>query len=268
MKNVTKYITGFLVLFFLFGEFTNGYAQPVPENPGFKSLVVDQAGIFSLEQTQDLERELIAFSDSTSNQIVIVTLTDLMDYQPWEVAQNIGKTWGVGQSDFNNGIVILVKPKMGNSKGEVFIATGYGLEGALPDATTKMIVEREMIPYFKQNDMFGGVKSGLIAIKALAVGEYNSDEYANKSKREMSWFPILFILIVLVLSLWGKARSAKAHSIKNDLPFWTAFMLMNQSRGHGGSYGNFTSGGGGFGGGGFGGFGGGGFGGGGAGGSW
>lgn len=263
MKTFKKSIGYFVILLFAVGFSIQSIGQPVPNNPGLKRLVVDEAGVFTSQEAAYLERELIAFSDTTSNQIVVVTMLDFEGYDKWEVAQNIGQKWGIGQSDSDNGVVILIKPKTRNSKGQIAIQVGYGLEGAIPDATAKLIVEREIIPYFKQGRMLDGVESGLRTIKALAVGEYNSDAYAANTSEQMPWFPLVFIVIVLILSFIGKARSAKSYSVGHNVPFWTALMLMNAGRGHGGSFGNFTSGGGGFGG-----FGGGGFGGGGAGGSW
>lgn len=239
----------------------------IPDRPNPMTLVVDRAGVFSGQEVAYLERELNAFNDTTSNQILIVTMANLNGLAPYEMATGIGQDWGVGQGEFDNGVVILIKPKTADAKGEIFIATGYGLEGAIPDATTKLIVANEMIPYFKQGRMFEGVESGLQVIKALAVGEYNSDAYANKGgSGGFSIFPFLFLIVVIIISMVSRARAARSYSVGHDIPFWTALMLMNQSRGHRGHYDNFTSGGGGFGG--FGGFGGGGFGGGGAGGSW
>ena len=256
----------FVAIFFLTISMVGlGYSQEIPKQDGY---VVDQAQIFSDQEVQSLKRELQAFSDTTSNQIVVVTMKDLQGYQPFEVATKIGQEWGVGQSGFDNGVVILIKPKTTQSRGQAFIAIGYGLEGAIPDATTKLIVEREMIPYFKQRQMFAGVESAIYAVKGLAVGEYNSDEYANRNTGSAPWFPFMMFFIIFLFFILGRYRAAKSYSVGHNLPFWTALMLMNQSRGHSGHYGNFTSGGGGFGGGGFGGFGGGGFGGGGAGGSW
>jgi uncharacterized protein len=117
--------------------------------------------------------------------------------------------------------------------------------------------------------MFDGVVSGVTILKSLSVGEYNSDEYAsNAGSGGESGIPFLFLFVVIVFVFINKACSARRYGRTNNLPFWTAMMLMNSTGNHGGSYNNFTSGGGGYGGGGFGGFGGGGFGGGGAGGSW
>ncbi len=242
-------------------------AGPVPPKPDPPRLVNDFAGMLTSEQVSALERKLVAFNDTTSNQIVIVTLNDLEDYQPYEVAYEIGEKWGVGQKGFDNGIVILLKPKTAGSKGQVFIATGYGLEGAIPDATAKMIVEREMIPHFREGRYYEGLDQATDVLMSLAVGEFKSDEYAGSGAREVlfSLFPLLLIFFILFLSF---SRRARQYGKANDLPFWTAFFLLSSMNNHRGHFGGFSSGGGGFGGGGFGGFGGGGFGGGGAGGSW
>lgn len=248
------------------GSFSS-WAQPLPmEKPN--GFVIDAADVFSSGQVSSLNSELQAFSDTTSNQIVVVTMSNLGGYEPWEVARNIGQKWGVGQGEFDNGIVILFKPKTANSRGQINIQMGYGLEGAIPDATAKMIIENEMIPYFRNGDTYGGIKNGLITLKSLAAGEITSDAYGRGGGKKGSWFPLIFIFLVLGISLLAKARSARSYSVGHNMSFWTALWLLNSSRGHGGHYNNFTSGGGGFGGGGFGGFGGGGFGGGGAGGSW
>ena len=260
MKTLQTYIRALLVIgLFLTVSFHSAMAQPVPENAAQK-MVVDNAGVFSAQEIQYLEQELEAFSDSTSNQIVVVTMNDFEGYDKWEVAQNIGKTWGVGHKE-DNGVVVLIKPKVGNAKGQIAIQVGYGLEGAIPDATAKMIVDNEVIPYFKQGRMFDGVENGVMILKSLSVGEYNSDQYAsNSGGGSESIIPFLFMLMVVVFIFAGRARSARTYGRRNNLPFWTAMMLMSNTGRHGGSYNNFTSGGGGFGGGGFGG--------GGAGGSW
>ena len=142
---------------------------PVPNPP---RLVNDFAGIFSADQVKELEDSLVAFDRRTSNQIAVVTMADLGGMEPAQMAYEIGEQWGVGGKEHRNGVVILVKPK-NDTRGQAFIATGYGLEGALPDATCKRIVERCMIPYFKQNDYYGGVKKAVSMIKPIAAGEYS-----------------------------------------------------------------------------------------------
>lgn len=234
----------------------------VPERPDPPRLVNDLAGLLSPEQIATMESMLVAFNDSTSNQLAVVILTDLMGYDKAELAYRIGQEWGVGQKDFNNGIVVLLKPKQGSSRGDVYIATGYGLEGAIPDAMANRIIDQEMIPRFRENDYYGGLMNGLQVLMKLASGEISQEGY-GKGKEEKIAPLILLILLILIIIFISSNGRRKMHSLGGTIPWW---MYLPQSGGSRSSWG----GGGGFGGGGggFGGFGGGGFGGGGAGGSW
>ena len=248
------------------------YAQ-VPARPQPKRLVNDLSGIFSSREVQAMERVLVDFADSTSNQIVVVTVPELYGYDKAELAYEIGQQWGVGQKEFDNGLVILIKPKTVSSNGEVFIATGYGLEGAVTDAFAKMVIEREMIPYFRQNDYFGGTAAALKVLMPVISGEISTDKYA--ASEEEGLLPALFFLafmgfvvFVLIVSSgsnnqnMGGGNNRGGRTFTATDAFILGSILGNSSGRSGGSFG------GGFGGGGFGGFGGGSFGGGGAGGSW
>jgi uncharacterized protein len=148
---------------------------------------------------------------------------------------------------------------------DIFIATGYGLEGALPDALVKRIIENDAKPAFRQNNYYEGLNAATANIILLAKGEYKGG--AKKSK-PLPWIIMLLLFLVFMLPFGIAMRNARQYSSLNGVSFLTAWMLLNQARRtHQGRYG----GGGGFGGGssgGFGGFGGGSFGGGGAGGSW
>ncbi len=234
-----------------------GAVAQIPARPSPPRLVNDLAGLFTAEQCSTLERTLVAFNDSTSNQILVLTVNDLNGQDASSFAYTVGEEWGVGQQKFNNGIVILIKPKIGNSYGDVFIATGYGLEGALPDATCKLIVEREMIPHFRENDYYGGVVAAIAVIMPLARGEYSSSEYAGKNKNKGYILPLLVVIALVLVAVFSGSKNNNSSNMGSGgtrtIPWW----MMG-----GGSSGGS------FGGGGFGGFGGGSFGGGGAGGRW
>ena len=146
-------------------------SHAIPLRPNPQRLVNDYARVFTREQAASLERMLVAFDDSTSNQIAVVTVTDLEGYAPAEYATRIGLEWQVGSEKFDNGIVLLVKPKVAGSAGQVFIAVGYGLEGAIPDAYAKRIIDNELIPHFMHGDYFGGVESACEVLMKLASGE-------------------------------------------------------------------------------------------------
>ena len=96
----------------------------IPGRPVPPRLVNDYADIFTWEEENRLERMLVALDDTTSNQITVVTVNDLEGYDPAEYATRIGLDWQVGTADFNNGVVVLVKPKTPDSNGQAFIAVG------------------------------------------------------------------------------------------------------------------------------------------------
>lgn len=238
----------------------------IPQNP--ERLVNDYAGILSFKQAADLERDLVNFNDTTSNQITVVTVSDLKGYSAAEYATRIGLEWKVGQEEFDNGVVVLVKPKIGNSYGEAFIAVGYGLEGAIPDAYATRIVNEVMIPHFKNNDYYSGIAQACDVLMKLASGEISE----MLEPEDDIIFGIIGIIIVIGISLLIIAIAMGGNGGSGD-----GFgggggrrgPIIIMGPGHnssGGSFGGFGSSGGSFGG--FGGFGGGSFGGGGGGGRW
>lgn len=232
-------------------------------------LVVDVVNILTDAEENALEAKLLKLNEQTSNQVVIVTIAELCAGDAAMTAYEIGKRWGVGQKDFDNGIVILVKPTGSAGDRKAFIATGRGLEGAIPDATAFLIVDQEMIPEFRNENYYAGLDKAVTVISELATGEYNSDAYTKKNSGSPGFAAIIPFLIVIGIWFLLFYKRTNSYARTNNLGFWAALALMGASnRGHGGHFGGFRSGGGGFGGGGFGGFGGGSFGGGGAGGSW
>jgi uncharacterized protein len=250
----------------------------VPERPEPPRLVNDFAGILDRDQVQSLEDTLVQFARETSTQIVVVITGSLGGYDPADFAYRIGEKWGVGQKGKNNGLVVLVKPKTPTEKGQVFIATGYGLEGVIPDAVANgKIIDDEMIPRFREDDYYGGIVNGTRVLMSLASQEYTAEEYQGESETPESkggGIVFLFIIIfIIIITLLGGGRNKKSFNTgSRNLPLWILLGMMN-SKSRGGSWSDFSGGrggfgGGSFGGGGFGGFGGGSFGGGGAGGSW
>lgn len=242
----------------------------IPQRPEPARLVNDLAGIFTYGQTESLENMLVAFDDSTSNQIAVVTVSDLEGYDPAEYATRIGLEWGVGSSRFDNGVVILVKPKTEESGGKVFIAIGYGLEGAIPDAYAKRIINNEMIPHFMENDYFGGVEAACITLMKLASGEISElREDSEDDELALVLFVMFFIICLVIFVIIASKNDKGGGNGGRNIYRGPVITIGNDFGTWGSSRGGF--GGGGFGsgfGGGFGGFGGGSFGGGGAGGSW
>ena len=271
------------IIFLLVSLFVIGatYAQDIPERPDPPRLVNDLANVMSSDEVLQFEAELEDFARQTSNQIVVVTVPDLAGTDIADYSFKLGEKWGVGQKDKDNGIVIIFKPKTETEKGQVFVAIGYGLEGAIPDAiANRDVVDREMIPRFKEGDIYGGLRAGTAVLMKLAAGEFSAQQYHQQASGSEGGGggAIIFIVIAFVAVIMSvlRGRSRRFYSGGSSLPFWIAMGMMNSSRNsHRGAWDSFNHssgrfGGGGFGGGGggFGGFGGGSFGGGGAGGSW
>lgn len=245
-------------------------AQWLPEKT--KQLVNDYSHVLSDQQRETLERRLVAFNDSTSNQILVVITPTIGMEDENAVAQRIGQTWGVGQKDFDNGLVILIKSKtQRENRGAVAIATGYGLEGALPDVFCKHIIDDEMLTPLGEGEYYDALVAALDIIEPVARGEYSYAQYRKDQRRSALIGLGIFVgLIALVSGLlfyyakkhpeqWkGGGNNGSSSSGGNGGIFFGGFPI-----GFGGGSRSGWSGGG-FGGGGFGGFGGGSFGGGGA----
>lgn len=259
------------------------FGQKLPEQPNPPRIVNDFANLLSPQEVQQLESKLRAYNDTTSTQIAIVVVPSLDGYDPSEYAFALGKKWGIGQKEKNNGILVLIKPKVGNERGQVFIATGYGMEGSITDARANRIIDQTIIPAFRQNKYYEGLDQATTQLIQFARGEFKADK---KGAKTVSPFASILIFIVLVAvfgiiaaiarskkytsgSVYSSGGFQRHSSAASNLPFWLLLMGMGSNlgdrhRNSGSGWSDFSGGGGG----GFGGFGGGDFGGGGAGGSW
>ncbi|MBR6439678.1 MAG: TPM domain-containing protein [Bacteroidales bacterium] len=248
-----------------------GLAQKIPARPTPPRLVNDFANIMTDKQERALEKKLVAYNDSTSTQICVVTVTSLNGTTSNDFAYQIGEKWGVGHKE-NNGAIILVLPKIGNAYGDVAIQVGYGMEAYVTDAMARRIIELEMIPAFKENNYYKGINNACDAIIGLATGAYkgnkrNSDDDSDTFGIFILIFSLLFVLFLI--KLLGRNRGGGSSGRR--LSFWEGFFIGNLMSGGGRSRGNNWGGsswGSGHSSGGFGGFGGGHFGGGGASGKW
>lgn len=243
-----KKLFAFVFLFAALFSFSQVAERPSPPKL-YNNLSKEFPNFLSESEAATIEGKLEAFSRETSNQIVVV-IVDLDGADPASYATELGTSWGVGKKDANNGIVVLISP----GTHDLFIAIGYGLEGAIPDLATKRIREEEMNPYLKSGDYFTAINKGTDKLMALAKGEINVKDYTKKKK---DWFNTILIIAVIIAAIWifsGKGGGG----------------TFSSGRGYSRGFGGFSGGsfGGGSSSGGFGGFGGGSFGGGGSGGKW
>ncbi len=231
----------------------------VPPRPNPPRLVNDLTGTLTPQQVTALENKLVAYDDSTSNQIAVVIIPTTGDYGVEEVALEILRGWGVGNKKNNNGIVLLIA----KDDHKLRIETGYGLEGAIPDITAKSIIDNDITPSFKEENYYRGIDLGTDAIIKAAEGEYRAPaNYRSKTEKGPSWLSIIFIIIFILIAIGGRRGGGGGTYVSRG--GWGG-LLGGLGSGWGSGGGGGWSGGGG---GGFGGFGGGGGGGGGASGSW
>lgn len=221
--------------------------------PKLTGQVVDGADLLSATAEKQLAQQLAAHQNATSNQVVVVTLNDLQGYSIEEYGYQLGREWGIGQKDQNNGVLLIIA----KAERKVRIEVGYGLEGTLTDAISANIIHTVIRPAFKKAQFEQGISAGATAIVEALGGQYTMKQ--ARKKRDASGLTWLFFAAIIFWPI-----------ITPFLP--SSFLNQRISGGRGrhgygsGMGGGFGSGGG-FGGGGFGG-GGGGFGGGGASGGW
>ncbi|TRX03953.1 TPM domain-containing protein [Flavobacterium gawalongense] len=257
-----------LFVCFLFTQIS--FAQfTIPEKPSFQTSVYDYANVLSTTEKVQLEEKLIKYSDSTTTQIVIITIETLKGEDIGILTPKWGQTWGIGGTAKNdNGVLIL----LAKVEKKIWISPGYGLEDRLTAGIGGEITRNIIIPEFKAGSYYKGLDKGTDAIIDVFKGKYKGERIKTKEKG----FPILplivIVIIILILISRNKGGGGNSGNRGGGGPsLLDVIILSSLGRNSGGSgFGGGSSGGGfGGGGGGFGGgFGGGGFSGGGSGGDW
>ncbi len=252
--------------------------------PPLSGRVVDEAGILPQAVKERISKKLENLEKESTDQFVVVTLKSLDGYDIADYGYRLGRHWGIGRKEKNNGVLLIVAP---NDR-KVRIEVGYGLEGVLTDFQSDRIIRDVIIPRFKDGDYAGGIEAGTDAVISLLQNPgVPAEKSSSSSKKSFDPFDIAFVILFLISSFipnlptQGSLLKSGAASgvvflimyllVQSLLPaaifavfvFFIAFFGRSSSSGTGG----FGSSGGGFGGGGFSG-GGGSFGGGGASGSW
>lgn len=181
----------------------------VPQRPSpqrlYNNLSVEFPNFLSESESDMLEQKLVNFSRETSNQICIVVTDDLNGLDAASYATEIGNTWGVGKKEFDNGIVILIKPTGSAGGRDLFIAVGYGLEGAIPDLATMRVREDEMYPYLKNGENYAALNNATDKLMALAKGEISVKDYTSQSKNDT--LKHLLIIAVIIFVIWAISKN-------------------------------------------------------------
>lgn len=139
-------------------------AEPV--FPALTGRVVDDAGILSANTRSRLDASLAQHEQQTGQQLVVVTLPSLQGYTIEDFGYQLGRRWGIGQKGHDNGALLIVAPK----ERKVRIEVGYGLEGTLTDAQSRIIIEQVILPQFRRGDFDAGVSDGAAAILGVLGG--------------------------------------------------------------------------------------------------
>ncbi len=187
-------------------------AEPLPAKP--ERYVEDQAGVLSAAAKDRLLRELDSFERQTSGQIVVAIYRRLpASAELNDHATRLFKEWKIGQQGRDNGVLLLVFTEDRKLRIEV----GYGLEGTIPDATSKRIIEEQITPRFRVGDYGGGVEAGVAAIIAASKGEYRGDGSTTASRFQSSKIKVLAFLAMLIGATLGAIGRAVAQSSKTGL---------------------------------------------------
>jgi len=244
-----------------------GFAQfTIPPVPKLQTSVYDYANVLEASEKSALEQKLIKYSDSTTTQIVVITIESLQGEDIGILTPRWGQEWGIGGSEQNdNGVIILLAKK----ERKIWISAGYGVEDRLTAGIGGEITRNYILPEFKAGSYYNGLDKGTDAIFEVLKGKYKGERKGNKSDGSPIpfFFIILFIIIIVIIA--KNKGGGNSGNRGGGGGFDLADMIILSSLGRGGfgggsSGGGFSGGGGGFGGG----FGGGGFSGGGSGGSW
>jgi uncharacterized protein len=263
----------FTLLFISFLTCNIIFAQfEIPEKPSFQTSVYDYANVLSSTEKAQLEEKLIRYSDSTTTQIVVITIESLKGEDVNQLATKWGQTWGIGGTkQDDNGVVIL----LAKNEKKIAINPGYGLEDRLTAGIGGTIIRNIIIPEFKAGSFYNGLDKGTDAIIDVFKGKFKGERKQTKGK-DFPIFPFIVIVVIVLILLARNKRGGGGNSGNNGgggPSLLDVIILSNLGRSGGGGFGGFGGGssGGGFGGGGGGfggGFGGGGFSGGGSSGGW
>lgn len=240
----------------------------IPKIPDFQTSVYDYATVLNSTEKQLLEEKLIRYSDSTTTQIIFISIESLKGEDIGILAPKWAHEWGIGQADKDNGILIL----LAEQERKIWISPGYGVEDKLNAGIVGEITRNIIIPEFKRGSYYNGLDKGSDAIFETLNGKYKGTRLPNQTEIEILPIILFILFIILIFFILYKSNNNGPGSGTgkfNGTDLVDIIILSRMGRSSNGGFGGGFGSGGGFGGGGFGGgFGGGGFSGGGAGGSW
>jgi len=235
-------------IFFLFYFFSSLlFALEIPKRP--EGYVSDYARMISASKRVKLEETLRQFEEKASNQVIVVTFPSLEGESLEDFSIRLAEAWKIGQKEKNNGVILLI---FKNDR-KVRIEVGYGLEGVLTDATSKLIIENEIVPRFKQGKFDEGIEGAINAIMAATRGEYR----VQSTSFPIDWnvvAALAVLLLILIYRFYGLVNMFSSnYTITGSgrrRSYWSGSGFGGGVSGGGFGGGGFSGGGGSFGGGG------------------
>jgi uncharacterized protein len=191
------------------------WLRPATAEPTFPELtgrVVDDAQLLGADDEAQLTADLKALEDKSSDQVVVVTVPSLQGYAIEDYGYQLGRHWGIGTKQLNNGVLLIVAP----NEHKVRIEVGRGLEPILTDALSKIIIENAILPHFRTGDYAGGIKDGVRDITEVLTGDATEVEERAKAKARhdadepvINWLMVIFWLLIISWFIWNLTRSAQ-----------------------------------------------------------
>jgi uncharacterized protein len=182
---------------------TLALAWAAPAFPPLSGRVVDQANLLDADREARITQKLADLEGKTGTQLVVVTLSSLQDHDIADYGYQLGRHWGIGQKGQNNGVLLIVAP----NERKVRIEVGYGLEGTLTDAVTRLIIANAILPRFRANDFPGGIERGVDDVVQALSGE--AEDFKRRAARpaeKPDLFPFIFVFVVVMVWLFIFAR--------------------------------------------------------------
>lgn len=225
-----------------------GLAFAAPKFPPLTGRVVDNAQLLSPQAEAGLTEDLAQLEAQTGRQFVVVTLADLQGYPIEDYGYQLGRAWGVGDEDRDDGVLLIVAP----NERAVRVEVGYGLEPVLTDALSSLIIQQKILPAFKRGEMEAGVVSGAEAIIAqLSLPEDQARAVAaapaEKGGGGSIGIPTIFIVLIVFWLIGGVlgAFSPRRRRRRGGGMWWLLPLLLSSSGRGGGGFGGGSFGGGG-----------------------
>jgi uncharacterized protein len=226
-------------------------AEVIPPAP--RDHFNDYAGLVPAGTAQALDAQLTQFERETSNQLLVVVYPHLQsDSSIEDYTVRVAQAWHVGLKDKKNGAVLFIF----SEDHKLYVQVGYGLEGVLPDALCKQIIENEITPRFRQRDFTGGIQAGVTALISATRGEYHGTGRSvaeGRQRNDHGLGPVGIAVLAFFLVVWSviRRRSSTVYGRNGRVITYGGWGGGGSfGGGSGGGGGSFSGGGGSFGGGG------------------